>query len=322
MVNSIGVPELLPVASIWRNGFTPEWLPAFNADHYSVELYRYDTLMTRPVMVAENFDLFASGSYAAPDVTELGTHLDEYMNLPGWTGDRICQAGGMARLGAANISGTLTSPALDLAKSQGCFTVVVKAQGFTGKSPVMSVSSNGYEAKHRLSATQKEYLYLFHGGTEQTQVTFATNKERVYLDDLYIKRGDASAEHPDAIVIDVTAPQGAEPVVPGEDECGDLAFERVWVQTVEDIENCWYSFYDLPTDMRYSFVVRAWNGEGCSEASEEVEVVLLGTMGIEQIHNENGRYTIYDLEGHRMASDRLEKGRLYVTTDGRKFIVR
>lgn len=325
MVNGIGTPEVLPVSSVWRNGFTAEWLPAYNADRYSIDLFRYDTLMTRPIVAAEDFSRFSAGSYTQPDVTELGAKLDDYMNQPGWTGDRICQAGGMARLGAANVSGTLTSPSFDFTKSNGRFTVVVKAQGFTGKNPVMTISANGYEAKHRLSATQKEYLYVFDGGTDMTQITFATNKERVYLDDLYIKRGDATAEHPDANIIEVVAPQGADPVESVTDESGDLAFERVYIQTVEDIENCWYSFAGLSTDMRYGFQVRAWKGEGWSVPSAEVEVELQASMAIEHVtvdDNTNGRCTIYDLEGHRVASDRVMNGHLYVTANGRKFIVR
>lgn len=325
MTNSIGIPELLPVVGVWRTGFTAEWLPSYRAERYSVDLYRYDTLATRPVMVAEDFQKFTAGSYTNPDVTELGANLDAYMNTPGWTGDRICQAGGMARLGAQNVAGTLTSPALDLSKSQGRYTVVLKAQAYTGDTPVLTITANGYEAKHRVTATQKEYLYVFEGGTEQTQITLTTNKKRVYLDDLYIKRGDARAEHPGANVIEVTAPADAVPATPGDDEVGDLAFERVFVQTVEDIDRCWYSFSDLPTDMRYGFVVRAWNGEASSAATDEVQVVLLGTMGIDAVMadaDKNGRCAVYDLEGHRVASDRVMQGRLYLTTDGRKFIVR
>lgn len=325
MTNSIGSPELLPVTSVWRTGFTAEWLPSYRAERYSVDLYRYDTLTTRPVMAAEDFEKFTAGSYANPDVTELGARLDEFMNAPGWTGDRICQAGGMARLGASNVAGTLTSPVFDLSKSNGRFTVVLKAQAYTGESPVLTISANGYEAKHRVTATQKEYIYVFEGGTEQTQITLTTNKKRIYLDDLYIKRGDALAEHPDANVIEVTAPEGAEPAAPGDDELGDLAFERVWVQRIEDITNCWYSFYDLQTDMRYGFVVRAWNGEASSEPTAEVEVVLLSTMGIDTVEADsynNGRCAVYDLEGHSVASDRLVPGRLYLTTDGRKLILR
>lgn len=326
MTNSIGTPELLPVTSLWCSGFTTEWLPAFRAERYSIDLYRYDTLTTRPVVVAEDFCRFTSGSYSAPDVTELGMHLDEYMNMPGWTGERICQAGGMARLGAANVTGTLTSPTLDLSKSNGRFTVVFKAQSYSGKNPVLTISANGYEAKHRVNATQKEYLYIFEGGTEQTQITFSINKERVYLDDLYIKRGDASAEHPDAVVMEVNAPEGTEPAgSDNDDEAGDLAFERIFVQTVEDIHACWYSFYNLPTDMRYGFVVRAWNGEGSSSPTDEVTVELLATMGIDQVtadEDSNGRCAVYDLEGHRVASDHLIPGRLYMTTDGKKFILR
>ena len=325
MTNSVGTPELLPVTSVWRTGFTAEWLPSYRAERYSIDLYRYDTLATRPVMAAEDFEKFAAGSYANPDVTELGAILDEFMNTPGWTGDRICQAGGMARLGASNVAGTLTSPVFDLSKSNGRFTVVLKAQACSGESPVLTITANGYEAKHRVTATQKEYIYVFEGGTEQTQITLTTNKKRIYLDDLYIKRGEALAEHPGANVIEVTAPEGAEPAAPGDDELGDLAFERVWVQRIEDITNCWYSFYDLQTDMHYGFVVRAWNGEASSEPTAEVEVVLLSTMGIDTVEadsNNNGRYAVYDLEGHRVASDRMMQGRLYLTTDGRKFMVR
>ena len=326
MNNAVGRTQTLPVESIWRTGFTAEWTPAVRADHYSVELYRYDTLLTRPVMAAEDFERFTAGSYSNPDVTELGAHLDDYMNQPGWTGDRICQAGGMARIGAANVSGQLTSPTMDLSKSGGCFTVVVKAQGFTGKNPTLSVVANGYEAKHRLTASQKEYIYVFPCGTSETKVTFITNKERVYMDDLYIKRGDATAEHPDAKLIDVAPPPGADPIVPDVDaDIEDLAFDRVLVTTIDSLESCWYSFADLQTDCRYGFIVRAWRGDISSEPCPEVIVELLSTMGIEDVvadQKETGRCTVYDLEGHRVASDRLQKGRLYLTTDGQRFILR
>lgn len=326
MNNAVGRTQTLPVDRVWRHGFTAEWTPAVRADHYSIELYRYDTLRTRPVMAAEDFELFSAGSYSNPDVTELSTNLDAYMNQPGWTGDRICQAGGMARIGGANTSGQLTSPTMDLSKSGGCFTVVVKAQGYTGKNPVFSIMSNGYEAKHRLSASQKEYIYIFPCGTSETKVSFITNKERVYVDDLYIKRGNASAEHPNASLIEVTPPMGADPIVPDEDsDLTDLAFDRVLVTSVDSIQDCWYAFTDLLTDRSYGFIVRAWRGDVSSEPCPEVMVELLSTMGIESLEpetNETGRCAVYDLEGHRVASDRLTKGRLYLTTDGQKFIVR
>lgn len=314
---SVGTPTALDASDLYSNAFTAHWTEATQATSYSLNVFRYDTLATLPVSLDENFEKMSAGSYEDPDVTELSAIMDEYTSDPGWTGERICQAGGWVRVGAPNATGHITTPALDMTASSGQFTLIVEARSYTGKQPVVNITSGQCSAKHRLSAAAKEYLYVFHSGTDTTKVTLTANKERLYIDRLVIKRGDASAEHPDATIIAVT-PEDTNNYIP---QAADLAFERVPVDTITDIIETSYTMKGLDTGYRYGYTVTAWNGKAQSDESDEVTVELLSTMpamGIEEVRPDemtgNGKTTLYNLQGQKIS--RPTRGQLYIN-DGK-----
>lgn len=321
MANSVGRPVALEATDLYREQFTAHWTPASLASHYSLYLYRLDTLLTRPIAISENFDAFTAGSYDNPDVTELENNLENYMQQEGWTGSRICQAGGMARLGGLNTSGSLTTPVLDLSRNEGWYTVIVKAQGASGKSPVFTVSAGDCSAKHRLSATQKEYLYLMHGGTTETQVTFSVNKERAFIDEIIIKRGDARSEHPDATIINVSP---AVDIPSFDDMEADLDFTETLLFSIDQITDTCVVVGNLESDRTYLYAVTGWQGEAESELSNLVSVTLLSSMesGIETISNDHNPIEdrIYDLQGHQVNASALRPGQAYLRK-GKVFIL-
>lgn len=311
---SVGTPSALEATDLHSNAFTAHWTEAIQATSYSLNVFRYDTLATRPVSLHEDFEKFSAGSYENPDVTELSAKMDEYTSTPGWTGERICQAGGWVRVGAPNATGSITTPVLDLTASGGRFTLVIKARGYSGKQPVLTVTAGPCSAKHRISASAKEYLYVFHSGTDATQVTLSINKERLYIDELIIKRGDATSEHPDATLIEVTPAD----INSYDDIAADYAFERIGIDTITDILETSYTVKGLDTDHRYGYTVIAWNGTAQSDESNETFVDLLSSMppmGIEEIHPDkpafkNEQSILYNLQGQKIS--RPEAGRLYI----------
>ena len=318
---SVGTPTALEATDLYSNAFTAHWTEAVQAATYSLNVFRYDTLDTHPVSLYEDFAKFSAGSYEEPDVTELSAIMDEYTSTPGWTGERICQAGGWVRIGAPNATGSITTPALDMTPSGGRFTLVIKARSYTGKQPVLTVTAGPCTAKHRVSATTKDYLYVFHSGTESSQVTLSINKERLYIDELLIKRGDATSEYPDATVIDVTpADTNTYDDIPA-----DYAFERVALDTITDITSTSYTLTGLDTDHRYGYTVIAWNGSAHSSESNEVQVELLNSMppmGIEEIHADevvsSSSSILYNLQGQKISRPKV--GQLYIR-NGKKLII-
>lgn len=319
---SVGTPTALEATELYSNAFTAHWTEALQATSYELYVFRHDTLDTRPVALDEDFEKFSAGSYDSPDVTELSAIMDDYTTLPGWTGDRICQAGGWVRVGAPNANGTITTPALGMSASKGRFTLVIKARSYTGKQPTLTVTTETCSAKHRVSPTAKEYLYVFHSGTEATKVTLSISKERLYIDQLIIQRGDATSEYPDATVVNVTP----EDTNNYDDLPEDLAFERVAIDTITDIPETQYTVKGLDTDCRYSYTVLACNGNAKSDMSNEVMVELFSSMppmGIEEIHIDKPSFkdeqaTLYNLQGQKVS--RPEAGRLYIK-DGKKLLI-
>ncbi len=315
---SVGTPTALEATDLYSNAFTAHWTEAVQATSYSLSIFRYDTLATLPISLQEDFEKLSAGSYENPDVTELGTILDEYTSTPGWTGERICQAGGWIRIGAPNATGYLSTPALDMTPSNGQFTLIIQARSYSGKQPVVNITAGPCSAKHRVSSTAKEYLYVFHSGTDTTKVTLTVNKERLYIDQLIIKRGDATSEHPEATIIAVTP----EDTHSYDNQITDLAYERIPVDTITDITETAYTVKGLDTDHRYGYTITAWNGSAQSDESNEVIVELLSTMpamGIEEIQLDNTMRKdipmLYNLQGQKIS--RPTRGQLYIK-DGKK----
>ena len=145
-------------------------------------------------------------------------------------------------------------------------------------------------------------------------MTLSINKERLYIDELIIKRGDATSEHPDATLIEVT-PADTNSY---DDIAADYAFERIGIDTITDILETSYTVKGLDTDHRYGYTVIAWNGTVQSDESNEAFVDLLSSMppmGIEEIHPDKPTFKdeqsiLYNLQGQRIS--RPEAGRLYI----------
>ena len=319
---SVGTPIALYATDIYSNAFTANWSETVQATSYSLNVFRYDTLTTLPIALFEDFEKFSAGSYESPDVTELSATMDEYTMTPGWSGDRICQAGGWVRVGAPNATGSITTPAFGTSASGGRYTLVIKARSYTGKQPVLTVTAGPCTAKHRVSASTKQYLYVFHDGTDASQVTLSINKERLYIDELIIQRGDATAEYPDANVVEVTpADTNTYDNIPA-----DYSFERIALDTITDITTTSYTVKGLDTDHRYGYTVVAWNGNARSDESNETMVILLHDMplmGIEEIHVDETPASscptvLYNLQGQKIS--RPVAGQLYIR-NGKKMII-
>ena len=99
------------------------------------------------IIFSENFDGFYENSLAAPGVKQVtltsSPKLDECTQISGWAGNRVYQAGGAVKLGAASDMGYVTTPFVDLSASGGRFYIWFKAMvAQAGDSTVVRIATN------------------------------------------------------------------------------------------------------------------------------------------------------------------------------------
>ena len=315
--NHLDIPANLHATEIRDHEFTARWNAVDRAERYEVNLYRLMHESERPLAVDEGFWRMTKGSVDAPDGTNIANELDDYMTQPGWTGELVYQAGGLAKIGSAGASGRLTSPKLNLAMGVGDYAVVVRAQSLQGKTPVFTISSNGQQARTRLASSAREYYAVFHGGLTETQIELASVSERAFVDTLVVLRGTNVADYfPNAKEVSVTGTPAetvshpvADPLVP----CDTLTVETTEPKFV---------FTQLEKDTNYSFEVRAMNNDMGSAFSDRFLVFTNESTGISLQPSLNTQHSslnanqYYNLNGQRV--EHPTRG-LYIR-NGRKVI--
>lgn len=155
-------------------------------------------LNAQTVVLSEDFSgITDSSGYA------ITNSLDDYTQVPGWTGDKVYPSTGKVKLGTSSVAGYIQTPALDLSANGGQFTVTFDAKIWSGDNTSMFVYVNDVPyTVSGLSSTQFNTFSLpLTGGTSTTTVkfqSFVSNRGRFFLDNVVIVSEAAGP--------DVTAP--------------------------------------------------------------------------------------------------------------------
>lgn len=320
MNNHLKTPTGLLMTDAGDTGFTATWTNNDSRTQtYNLRLTHMLREQELKMPVAETFDNMTSGSKEQPGSTDCSSILDDYMVSKGWTGQQVYMAGGAVMIGKAGINGMLQSPAINFTSYDRDFAVVLKAGSATGKQPVLTVAANGMEARHRLTSADRMYVYQFSGaGLSATTITISVNKERAFIDSLYIVRGtDAATFFPQAKAVSVTGePASSE----------DLPFVQQYVAAeetlVEGVEGCSYTFEGLTHGECYHWQVQGVADSMISRYSDEREIVVDSSFadpdGVEETlassNMADSTPIIYNVNGVRV-SDTRQRG-IYLIKNG------
>lgn len=148
------------------------------------------------IVLQENFDGFSAGNLQAQN-SEVSEELDNYTSVPGWSGERIYQAGGLAKLGTGSGAGRIQLPSLDLSHDNGRFYVSFTAMAWSNDAQEINLTANEntvsvpnlINAQDRSLENMREYVFLFENGTESTTISFAAQQasnNRFFLDSIRI----------------------------------------------------------------------------------------------------------------------------------------
>ena len=148
----------------------------------------------------EPFDAFTAGN--ADDETNpadgnnIADSLDKFTLMPGWTGERVYQSLGTAKMGGSSKAGYIQLPALNLSEKAGSFAISFMAKAWNNDATSLNLIVNGdttvvegLDNKGNSQDNMKPYEFVFSNGTESTSIRFAAkqaSKARFFLDDVCV----------------------------------------------------------------------------------------------------------------------------------------
>lgn len=128
------------VMNMTETSFTGGWNAVDGAESYTVELREKSTLPSVDEAVKLSEDLSKWGEKLAVDGTnDISSNLDSKMQNKGWTGDKVFECPGCAKIGTAKKQGNLTSP-LITDNSSASVTVRLSASAYAKDATDITVS--------------------------------------------------------------------------------------------------------------------------------------------------------------------------------------
>ena len=343
----VEIPVVHEPTAITTTGFTASWDAVDGAVDYTINLTKTITGDDQEAisLLDEDFENFRSSMQGTAD---LAYSLDEYTNMPGWSGARLYSSPNKLRVGKKNILGELLSPVFD-APVHDSITIFIAPISTASKivntvdtlqlriyAPDMGgylyVNLWGYPKPSDEDAGTAWYIPTeWPYGRLQLGVHPNSSTAGVYMDYLGLLDGSYDEEEESEAPAKalrkskrLLKPAGCTMEWHSVGLTGDAALQHkarrapritseVYTSTVNS-----YTFTNLEP-AQYSFRVRANTANGVSDWSDEVSVEL--TDAIHSVTTGKTEYpdgSYFDLQGRRIVSP--AKG-LYIR-EGRKLVIK
>ncbi|MEZ7866266.1 MAG: M6 family metalloprotease domain-containing protein [Paludibacteraceae bacterium] len=306
ILTPLGIPVVPTDAStitVNGTGFNAAWNPVTGANSYLVDVYTKTEGGGIQTILSENFVKFTKGQpNGGADATEISSSLNDYTGVTGWTGAKVFQAGGSAKIGSSSNLGYLVTPALNLSADGGNFTLQFDATAWKGDDKSLKIFVNGQQVHtvtdlDNSAYTFKTYTLPLTGGNASTVIRFEGNKAskgRFMLDNVLVTQGTGGVKIP--VLNSPFSATGTS-----------------------------YQVSNLESGKSYYYSVRAVNEWQTSALSGEVGPITLVITGTENVHsdrlhvwmnegalcfysNEGENVEVFNLSGQKMLISKTSEG--------------
>lgn len=318
-VNSTGAPEVTrtlngtatlaslvatDATAISSVGFNANWnqLPGAVAYELSVDKIVSGTGVN--IVLSENFDGFVAGTTSVPDGADISTILDTYTQIAGWTGLKVYQAAGKAKVGTSSILGYIVTPTINLSANSGNFNLSFKSMAWSTDATELKIYLNDVLVNtltglnNDASYTLGDFSVNLTGGTASSKIKFEGNvavKGRFFLEDLVITNGTGQS----------ITPIAGSPF------------------TINNGSTTTFALTGLTSGSNYSYKVRANDGITFTPFSNTINVTTSPSTGLKDLHtcktytsngniiiqNETeGRLEIFNAVGQKLLDKSIQSG--------------
>ena len=149
-------------------------------------VFAFCGLNAQTVVLSEDFSAIADSSSST-----ITNRLDEFTQVPGWTGDWVYPSNGKVKIGKSSAAGFIQTPALDLSGNNGQFVVTFDAKAWNGDATSLFVEVNDipYTVEGLSTSAFQTFSVPLSGGTSATTIKFQgfqDNRGRFFLDNVLI----------------------------------------------------------------------------------------------------------------------------------------
>lgn len=161
-------------------------------------------LNAQTVVLSEDFSAITDSSSST-----ITNSLDQYTQMPGWTGDWVYPSNGKVKVGKSAEAGNIQTPALDLSGNNGQFTVTFDAKAWNNDATSLIVAINDvpYTVEGLSTTAFNTFTVPFSGGTSATTVKFQgfqASHGRFFLDNVIITSQELGPDTEAPFVASVT----------------------------------------------------------------------------------------------------------------------
>ena len=294
MHDRVAVPKGLALQAADSHSLTLQWEPVEEATGYCVSLQEVLPAEEQKCIIREDFSLMTEGEYPKSDYYPMDDEIDNYTLTPGWSGTDAYQCGGEVRIGSYGQSGELRTPYF-ACEGIDALTIAVKAQSYTGKKVNFTVAletKNGEIIASETYNTNKDLKDFIiraaiSDGTYCVRVN--TAQERLFIDDLFVIKGDV----PDEEVWDVD--QTISLVIP--------------------TEECTLTISALKAERTYRVKVMACGADVTMDSDWSDEIAVTTEKDIESINASEYNRGKVQITGNRVSVSCCDAAQQLIVTD-------
>ena len=149
-------------------------------------LLAFGGLNAQTVVLSEDFSAITDSSSQT-----ITNSLDQYTQVPGWSGDWIYPSTGKVKIGKSAEAGYIQTPAIDLSANNGQFVVTFDAKAWNNDATSLILDVNGvpYTVEGLSTSVFNTFSVPLSGGTSATTVKFQgfqASHGRFFLDNIVI----------------------------------------------------------------------------------------------------------------------------------------
>lgn len=296
-------PQVKEPSNMTNNGFTANWNPVDDAEHYTIELTEFGDQGNPQdnVLIIEEMDKFINEAGAGDGFNDLSSTLDLYMNHKGWSGLKVFTSQYGAKIGTSSVNGNLTSPPLLIKNGNITVTFSAKAYSKEDTSVEFILLNENDEIIARkeepISQEYADYIVFLTDIEENDYHVVITSMSRFYIKNMAIFDGYYSYDN-----------------IADNNTMENTFLRPINKDIITDVLTTSYTFENLPSK-NYGYRIMAHSNGSTSAWSEQIKLELTGETRVFSImNNKNVQSEMYSLKGIKVNSP-IHKG-FYIIRNG------
>ncbi len=189
---TLAAPSGLANSGIAADSFTANWDATPGATSYLLDVASSDFSAKA---AAKDCDALLSEDFASFSGTaaDRSDKLDDYLSGTGWSGSKVFENGGSAKLGSGSYNGWIATPGLDLS-SGGTVSFLLEKYKNDANTVTVSILSGGEETPigSVTPGAAATVEFAIPAASEATSVKIATSAKRAVIDDLVVSGGSSA----------------------------------------------------------------------------------------------------------------------------------